>query len=54
MAAAVPVIAVIREDPETGEEGGLIVLATTRKQAAMLAGVTGRRLSVTIVADRAK
>jgi hypothetical protein len=51
VAAAVPVIAVLRDDAETGEQGGLIVLATSREQAAALAGAAGARLSVTIVGE---
>jgi hypothetical protein len=49
VAAAVPVIAVLRDDAETGDQGGLVVLATSREQAAVLAGAAGARLSVTIV-----
>ncbi|SEG92121.1 hypothetical protein SAMN04489712_13231 [Thermomonospora echinospora] len=51
VAAAVPVIAVLRDDSETGGQGGLVVLATSREQAAALAGAAGTRLSVTIVGD---
>jgi SAF domain len=51
VAAAVPVIAVLRDDAETGDQGGLIVLATSREQAAALAGAAGTRLSVTIVGE---
>lgn len=49
VAAALPVLAVLRDDARTGEEGGLVVVAATREQAAVLAGASGARLSVTIV-----
>ncbi|MBA9003481.1 SAF domain-containing protein [Thermomonospora cellulosilytica] len=49
VATAVPVIAVLREDPGTGEPGGLIMLATTREQSAALTAASGTRLAVALV-----
>lgn len=50
VASAVPVVAVPREPAGSGEQGGLVVLATSREQAVALAGAAGTRLSVTIAA----
>ncbi|TNY37300.1 SAF domain-containing protein [Thermomonospora catenispora] len=47
--SAVPVVAVLREDSTTGEPGGLIMLATTREQAAALTAASGSRLAVALV-----